>query len=270
MKTTTTGDGQHEPKIERDEAGNITSYIYCPYIPVMTPKNKIIPLTFQEAVWPKNVDLIVTSPPYKDEDDYTPELIAQFAKKAYEELNDDSLMFMNFGHLANFKSRPFEAALIVQEAGFNWIDTITWVKNHYRPLQGKRRVNNLTEFIFMFGKGNPEIDRLAVGVPYADKSNVTRWKGTEGKDLKCAGNAWNIPYDTITDKSQKLHNDRFPVGLPEMCIKLSGIDKGSLVVDPFMGSGTTAVAAKSLGMNYWGTEKNPDHYETIVERLKNA
>lgn len=242
-------------------------YIYCPYIPYSFFANTIQNDDFNDIFWPHEIDLIVTSPPYKDEDNYTPELITQFAEKAYKHLKDDSLMFMNFGHLANFKSRPFEAAMLTQDAGFNWIDTITWVKNHYRPLQGKRRVNNLTEFIFMFGKGNPSIDRLSIGIPYADKSNATRWKGAKGKDLKCAGNVWNIPYDTVTDKSQKLHNDRFPVGLPEMCIKLSGIAENSLVVDPFMGSGTTAVAAQNLKMKYWGTEKSKEHYKTIKKRL---
>lgn len=222
---------------------------------------------FQDSEWPTNIDLIITSPPYKDEDNYSDELIREFATLSYKNLKDNSLMFMNFGHLANFKSRPFKAAIIVEECGFSLIDTIVWVKNHYRPLQGKKRVNNLTEFIFMFSKGEPEIDRLSIGVPYTDKSNVKRWKGADGNDLKCGGNVWYIPYETIKDKSQKLHNDRFPIGLPENCIKLAGLPKRALVVDPFMGSGTTALAAKKLSMDYWGCEINKEHYKTSVDRL---
>jgi site-specific DNA-methyltransferase (adenine-specific) len=222
---------------------------------------------FNDVEWPENVDLVVTSPPYKDEDNFTHSLIENFGRKSYAALKPNSLLFMNFGHLANFKERPFESAMILKNIGFEWVDTITWVKNHYRPLQGNKRLNNLTEFIFMMAKGTPDIDRLSIGVPYADKSNIKRWKGTEGKDLKCGGNVWNIPYETVTDKSQKLHNDRFPIGLPINCIKLSGIEVGSLVVDPFSGSGTTALACSQTGMNFWGTEINKTNYNISKIRL---
>jgi site-specific DNA-methyltransferase (adenine-specific) len=223
---------------------------------------------FNNVKWPSDVDLIVTSPPYKDEDNFSFKLIEQFAEKSFNSLKQDSLLFMNFGHMAHFKERPFECAIILKRMGFSWIDTITWVKNHYRPLQGNKRPNNLTEFIFMMGKGNPTIDRLSIGIPYADKSNIKRWKNTEGKDLKCRGNLWHIPYETITDKSQKLHNDRFPIGLPTNCIKLSGISEESLVVDPFSGSGTTALACSQMNMNFWGTEINKTNFDISEIRLK--
>lgn len=218
--------------------------------------------------WPNNIDLIITSPPYKDEDGYSDELIEKLSKLCYDNLNQNSLMFLNFGHLAKFKTRPFKVLLEFERAGFEVIDTITWVKNHYRPLQGNKRVNNLTEFIFMLAKGSPDIDRLSIGIPYEDKSNIKRWKGTNNKDLKCRGNVWNIKYETVNSKEEKLHNDRFPIELPEFCIKLSGISENSLVVDPFMGSGTTAIACLNLKMQYWGAELNPKNYEIITERIK--
>lgn len=227
----------------------------------------IVNSSLQTADWPE-LDLIVTSPPYKDEDGYTEDLIKDFGRLSFSNLKNDSLMFMNFGHLANFKSRPFKSAILLENCGFVLVDTITWVKNHYRPIQGKRRVNNLTEFIFMFAKGSPVIDRLSIGVPYKDKSNIKRWSASGGSDLKCRGNVWEIPYDTIQDKAEKLHNDRFPLELPTLCIKLSNIPTGSLVGDPFMGSGTTALAAKNCNMDYWGCEVSKAHYDTTVNRLK--
>jgi site-specific DNA-methyltransferase (adenine-specific) len=175
------------------------------------------------------------------------------------------LFFLNFGSLAEDKFRPFRVCQIAMGLGFKLNETITWVKNHYRPIQGHRRVNNLTEFIFVLYKGKmPKLDRLAVGVEYTDKSNVTRFAG--GKDLKCGGNIWYIPYETIQSEEEKSHNDRFPLGLPEKCIKICGY-KINTVLDPFCGSATTGVVAERLGKEFIGIEKNPNVYNRAVERL---
>lgn len=220
---------------------------------------------FRQQNWP-SLNLVVTSPPYKDEDGYTDGLIEDFGAWAWDHLKDNSWCFVNFGHLAGFKSRPFRVAMILEDCGFVWNDTITWVKNHFRPLQGNKRVNNLTEFIFVMAKGSPTMDRLAIGVPYQDKSNAKRWKAAEGRDLRCRGNCWEIPYETVTNKVQKLHNDRFPLALPKTCIQLSGIKEG-IVGDPFGGSGTTAVAAKGLGLDFFSTEINENHYIVGKSRI---
>ena len=212
------------------------------------------------------IDLTVTSPPYKDEDNYSPNLIKNVFTEIFRVQKDNSLVFVNFGHLAGFKSRPFQVAMMLEEIGFVWQDTITWVKNHYRPIQGKKRVNNLTEFVFMFSKGkNYELDRLSIGVPYKDKSNVNRFAG--GLDLKCQGNVWDIPYETIQRSEDKGHNDRYPLGLPMNCIKLSGIPQGSLVLDPFGGSATTAIACIDLAMKWILIEKNKEHVDNGRERI---
>ncbi len=119
----------------------------------------------------------------------------------------------------------------------------------------------------MLCKGEmPELDRLSIGVPYKDISNAKRFNN--GLNLRCAGNVWYINYETIQSKNEKLHPDRFPVELPLRCIKLSGIKKGSVVCDPFMGSASTAIAAKMLGMNYLGFEKNYDYFNIGNRRLE--
>lgn len=204
------------------------------------------------------VDCIVTSPPYKDEDGYTDDLMVAWLEQAHRVLKTNSVLFMNFGHLAGFKSRAFRVAMMAEDVGFVWNDTITWVKNHYRPIQGNKRVNNLTEFIFILTKGKPSLDRLAIGVPYADKSNIGRFAT---QDLKCRGNVWPLKYKTVQSKEQKRHNDRFPVDLPLWCLLLAGLEEGSLVVDPFSGSGTTGIACKMLGHQYIGYEINPFHVQ---------
>ena len=83
-----------------------------------------------------SVGLIVTSPPYKDEDGYSNQLIESVFGECYRVQKMNSLLFLNFGHLANFKARPFEVVSILTNIGYKLNDTITWVKNHYSPLQG--------------------------------------------------------------------------------------------------------------------------------------
>ena len=169
-----------------------------------------------------SVDCIVTSPPYKDEDGYTDELMVAWLEQAHRVLKTNSVLFMNFGHLAGFKSRAFRVAMMAEDVGFVWNDTITWVKNHYRPIQGNKRVNNLTEFIFILTKGKPSLDRLAIGVRMQDKSNIGRFAT---QDLKCRGNVWPLKYKTVQSKEQKRHNDRFPVDLPLWCLLLAGLER---------------------------------------------
>jgi site-specific DNA-methyltransferase (adenine-specific) len=212
-----------------------------------------------------SIDCVITSPPYKDEDGYSEALIIHTFTALYYTMREGGLMFVNFGHLVEDKARPFRLALLIEKTGFDLQETFVWAKNHYRPIQGRRRVNNLTEFIFMFSKGlMPTIDRLAIGVPYADKTNVGRYATS---DLKCAGNLWHIPYETIQSEVEKLHNDRFPIELPTRCLKLADAKPGFLVCDPFSGSGTTALACKNMGLNFIGWEINPIHYKTAMKRL---
>lgn len=101
---------------------------------------------------------------------------------------------------------------------------------------------------------------------------------------KCIGNAWYIPY-TPTSRLSKLigvegdvnsrensranHPATFPPALPEKCIKLSGIKKGSLVYDPFVGTGTTVVEAVKLGMVGIGTDIDDNFIKFSRKRLSN-
>jgi len=85
--------------------------------------------------------------------------------------------------------------------------------------------------------------------------------------LKCGGNVWRIPYDTIQYSWQKKHKDRFPLGLPEKCIRLSGIPKDSLILDPFIGGGSTAIKAKQLGMNFVGFELDQEDVDNAYRWL---
>jgi len=94
-----------------------------------------------------------------------------------------------------------------------------------------------------------EIDRLGLGVPYQDKSNIARWSHTRGSDLRCRGNTWFIPYETIQSREkERPHPATFPVQLAEWCIKLHGVSRIETMLDPFLGIGNSAVAALRRGV----------------------
>jgi len=142
---------------------------------------------------------------------------------------------------------------------FHLQNTIHWIKSialpgddgierqrgHYKPVNSERFVNDCHEFIFhLTPTGHTPLQRLDVGIPYADKSNINRWGHTEGQDLKCRGNNWFIPYKTITRRAtDRPHPATFPTEVAAKCIKLHGKNGSSVVMDPFLGIGHSALAA---------------------------
>lgn len=213
----------------------------------------------------ESVSLSCTSPPYKNEDNFLEIDFSFLFSELYRVHKKDSLFFLNFGHLANFKERPFLVMLEALKTGWKLNETFMWLKTQYSPIQGKKRVNNLTEFIFLLYKGSmPDIDRLAVGTTYKDKSNIKR--GYASQDLKCSGNLWTIPYETIQKKEDRWHKDIFPLELPRRAIKLSGLKEG-VVLDIFVGSGSTLLAAQEAGLDAIGFEKD-EKYKEIFEKRK--
>ena len=142
------------------------------------------------------------------------------------------------------------------------------VVGHYKPINSPRFVNDCQEYLFhLTHRGDVPLDRLAIGVPYRDKSNVTRWKGA-GRDLHCRGNTWFLPYPTIFRRSRdRPHPATFPPALPERCILLHGRPRVRLVLDPFMGLGNTAVACANLGIDCIGFEIDEEYRRVARGRV---
>jgi site-specific DNA-methyltransferase (adenine-specific) len=234
-----------------------------------------------------SVDVVVTSPPYNIGIAYNsyedrrprPEYLTwltNIGKELARILTPNGSFFLNVG---STNSDPW---LAIDVAGafrdvFILQNHIAWIKSvsigqdtvgHFKPISSRRYLNHNHEAVYHFTKtGSVEVDRLAVGVPYKDKSNIGRWNHAKA-DLRCAGNTWFIPYKTVRSKSQKFdHPAGFPVELPERCIKLHGVDN-AMVLDPFLGAGSTLVAADRLGCDGIGFELDPDYARASVERLK--
>ena len=251
----------------------------------------------------KSIDVVVTSPPYnigvkynryKDtlpRNDYL-KFLTNVSGAIKEVLSDEGSFFINIGSKPSDPWIALDAANALRKH-FTLQNVITWVKSiaipksdvgkyptiisdiavgHFKPLKSDRYLNDCSEFIFHFTKnGNIKLDKLSIGVPYQDKSNIGRWKSTTTTgDRRDRGNTWFIPYETIWDKKQRPHPSTFPSKLPEMCIKLHGVDKCKVVLDPFMGIGSTALASIRLGVSCIGFDIDKTYLEICKDRIMGA
>ena len=234
----------------------------------------------------RSIDVVVTSPPYNiglayksydDGGDRAAYLawIRDVAALIARVMKDDGSFFLNVGGTSADPWIPADVGNAVRDL-FTLQNSIVWVKSvsvdersfgHYKPVNSRRYLNRTHETVFHFTRqGTVALDRLAVGVPFQDKSNIAR-RG-HAQDRRCAGNVWFIPYETIRSKAQRRHHPApFPVELPERCIRLHG-KAGATVLDPFLGIGSTLVAAQTLGCAGVGIEIDPDYAEAAAERLR--
>jgi site-specific DNA-methyltransferase (adenine-specific) len=115
-----------------------------------------------------------------------------------------------------------------------------------------------------FNKNADHETRLLFEQELSQKLSQTKPKS----DRRCRGNTWFVPYDTIANRQQHRgsHPATFPVALIDNCIKFSGIKSG-LLVDPFMGSGTSAIAAIQQGLDYIGYDIDSDYIQFATDRI---
>lgn len=246
----------------------------------------------------KSYDLVVTSPPYNLGISYSTfndtaprgEFLAwckAWAAEVKRVMDDNASFFLNIGAAPSNPLLPHQLILTLTEGSnplfilqntFHWVKSIsinttardTISAGHFKPINSKRYVNDCHEYIFHLTKtGSVPLDRRAAGVPYQDKSNIARWSHTGGVDLRCRGNTWFIPYDTIKSrKNDRPHPATFPVALTEQCVRIHGKAEKTRLLDPFLGIGSSALAAKFQKIStFTGIELDPDYLEIAKERL---
>ena len=215
------------------------------------------------------IDLVVTSPPYnlgiaysrysdrQDREGYLA-WCHEWATQVRRIMTPAGSLFLNLGASPSNPLLPHELILRLRDL-FVLQNTIHWIKaitieneegepvsrGHFKPISSPRYLNDCHEYIFhLTPEGRTPIDRLALGVPYADKSNIARWGHTGGSDRRCRGNTWFIPYKTIQRRQkERPHPATFPVELVTNCIRLHGRRDDLVMLDPFLGLGNSALAA---------------------------
>jgi len=245
---------------------------------------------------------MVTSPPYNlgvrystysdtlPREDYLA-WTGEWVRLAATTLASNGSLFLNVG---GKPTDPWTALDVAQAARphLTLQNTIHWVKSiaiekdaagaragleadlavgHYKPINSTRFLHDCHEFVFHFTKeGTTPLDRQAIGVRYQDPSNIGRWRAA-GSGVRCRGNTWFIPYTTIQSRDkERPHPATFPPRLPEMCLKLHGLGRIRLVADPFLGLGSTAIAAARLGLDFVGVEMDEGYLTEAVSRIRSA
>jgi site-specific DNA-methyltransferase (adenine-specific) len=249
---------------------------------------------------PGCIDVVVTSPPYnlgieyRSYDDGRPrweylQWTAEWVQAVAAALAPQGSLFLNVGAKPTDPWTALDVAQTVRQHLqlqnlIHWIKSITIEAEaagarsgltddlsvgHYKPINSDRFLHDCQEFVFHFSHdAHTAIDRLALGVKYQDKSNVARWQRAGG-GTRCRGNAWFIPYETIQSRDRdRPHPATFPSRLPEYCIKLHGLSRLRVVMDPFLGLGSTAVAAARLGVGFVGIEMDEHYLREAIERTR--
>ena len=249
-----------------------------------------------------SVGAVVTSPPYNIGVDYRTyeddmprsEYLTwtdRWLRSLSQVCSPDASLFLNVGAKPTDPWVPLEVAQVARHH-FKLQNTIHWVKSiaidrdaagaatqlekdlavgHYKPINSERFVNDCHEFIFHFTPGGrTRLDRRAVGVPYQDRSNIGRW-ANNADGLRCRGNTWFIPYETIQSRDRdRPHPASFPPKVPEQCLRLHGLTRAGLVLDPFLGLGNTGLSAARLGLNFVGIEMDEYYLKEAAGRIRAA
>lgn len=206
-------------------------------------------LEFMKSMPDKCVDLVLTDPPYgmdyqsawrtatpqfdKIAGDTSLEFLIPFAKEIYRVLKDDThaYIFCNDYAISSFRNE-------LEKIGFVTKRTLVWVKNNHTSGDLEGDYGNKTEFILFLHKGRKELNG------------------------KRDTNVLEFPRVSLMT-----HPTEKPVELLKYLIEKSSV-KGDVVFDCFVGTGSSLVAAKTIGRGYIGVEIVPEYCKIAEERLK--
>ena len=237
----------------------------------------------------ESVDIVLTSPPYDKlrnyggvVDNWNFDFFKQVADELYRVVKTGGVVVWVVGDATVKGSETgtsFKQALYFKEIGFNIHDTMIYRKLNYAP-QTHNRYEQEFEYMFCFSKNTKPKAFNPIKIP-------CKWAGTEtwGKctyynpddsqfskpkkiinDTKIKGNIFEYHTGSTTGSSKIKHPAMFPLQLAIDQIQ-SWSNENDVILDPFIGSGTTALACKELHRDCIGFELNEDYYNITMNRL---
>ena len=233
----------------------------------------------------ESVDMVITSPPYDNLRTY------KGFSWDFEGIVAEIFRVLKKGGVAVWivqdatikgseTGSSFRQALFFQQTGFNIHDTMIWEKPSFTATGDlKIRYANVFEYMFIFSKGKPKTFNPIKDRPnkYANRKvhgtivladGTRRRRSNEGKRLAELGQRFNVwkmpPVNSSTERTG--HPAQFPVRLVKDHI-ISWSNEGDVVLDPFMGSGTSAIACLDTNRQYIGFEISQEYCEMAEKRI---
>lgn len=178
---------------------------------------------------------------------------------------------------------PWMLAFALRADGWYLRQEIIWHKPNPMPESVRDRCTKAHESIFLFAKSEryfvdeaglkePAVDKRGPGNTKPVRTDGTEYMRTRGalhsigvREMRNRRSVWTVP----TRPYKGAHFATFPPDIVEPCIA-AGNRPGDIVLDPFMGSGTTAAQAKRMGRHYIGCELNPAYEALQIERIAKA
>lgn len=245
-----------------------------------------------------SVHLVVTSPPYADRrarsyggvhpDDYA-EWFRPYGEAIFRVLRDDGTFVLNIKeNVVKGERHTYVLELIValREMGWLWTEEFVWHKKNCYPGKWPNRFRDAWERLLQFNKSRQfTMYQDEVKVPVGDwaERRLANLSDTDRmRDESGAGSGFGkrienwVGRETVypsnvlhlaTECSNRGHSAAFPEPLPEWFIKLFTAP-GDVVLDPFVGSGTTVAVARRLQRAGIGVDTDPDYCRQARERAR--
>lgn len=172
---------------------------------------------------------------------------------------------------------PWMAAFALREAGWYLRQDIIWAKGNPMPESVKDRCTKSHEYIFLLSKSRKyyfDYESIKEPAKYFNDNRGSRNDSRRGTKMNSISgvtgekrnkrDVWNVN----TKPCREAHFATFPDTLIEPCV-LAGCPEGGIILDPFMGAGTTGMVAKRHNRNYVGIELNPDYVQNAENRIEN-
>ena len=233
-----------------------------------------------------SVDLTVTSPPYDNLRTYNGYCFdfENIAKELYRVTKDGGVVVWVVGDATidgDETGTSFRQALYFKEIGFKLFDTMIYQKPPLGAVGNNKGYWQAFEYMFVLSKGNPKTINLI-----CDRKNKDARKGDNGTTRLVDGTLKNVSrggygeygrrtnvWDYLVGKGHSTKDEiafKHPAMYPEKLAYdhiSSWSNEGEIVLDPFMGSGTTAKMARSLHRQYIGFEISEEYCKIIETRL---
>lgn len=239
-------------------------------------------LTFMRGLPPSSMHLIVTSPPYnlgkeyekrRSLDVYQEEQAATIAEAVRLLHPNGSICWQVGNYVEEGEVFPLDAVLypLFKVHGLQLRNRIVWTFGH--GLHCQKRLSGRHETILWFTKSANytfNLDSIRIPSKYPQKKH---FKGPKAGQLsghplgKNPGDVWDIPNVKANHVEKTDHPCQFPVGLVERLV-LSLTNKNENVLDPYLGVGSTAIAALKNDRSAYGCDTFQDYVDIANERIK--